>query len=77
MSAFVLDWDPLAEWFTALAAVGALIVAIWAARSWQEQLRGGSKHTVAQEVAAAARALKYAFYVARSPLIEGWKFPET
>lgn len=77
MSACAIDWGLIADWVAALAAVGTLGVAIWAARSWREQLRGGSKHTVAQEVATAARALRYAFYGARSPLIEGWEFPES
>jgi hypothetical protein len=77
VGACAIDWGLIADWVAAMAAIGTLIVAIWAARSWREQLRGGSKHTVAQEVATAARALKYAFYGARSPLIEGWEFPES
>ena len=77
MSACDVDWGFAADWVAALAAVGTLVVAAWAALSWREQLRGGSKHTVAQEVATAARALRYAFYGVRSPLIEGWEFPES
>jgi hypothetical protein len=77
VSACAVDWGLIADWVAAIAAAGTLGVAVWAARSWREQLRGGSKHTVAQEVATAARALRYAFYGARSPLIEGWEFPES
>lgn len=71
-----IDWGLVASVITALASVGVLVVAIIALRSWRNQLRGTAKHSVAQETATAARALKYAFYSARSPLIEPWEFPE-
>jgi hypothetical protein len=76
MRLFEVDWTRVPEWISAATGLGTLIVAIWAAMSWREQLRGGSKHLVAQEVATAARLLRYAFYSARSPMIEGWEFPE-
>lgn len=76
MSACEIDWGLTADLISALAAIATFGVALWAAASWREQLRGGSKHAVAQEVATAARSLSYAFYGARSPMIEGWEFPE-
>jgi len=73
----VVDWGLIADWITALTGIAVLIVAIYGLRTWREQLQGTTRHATAHEVATAARALKYAFYAARSPMIDGWEFPET
>lgn len=77
LSSCEIDWTLWPDWISALATAGTFGVAIWAAVSWRQQLRGGSKYVVSQDIATAARSLKYAFYGTRSPLIEGWEFPET
>jgi hypothetical protein len=59
----------------ALSAVATLGVAVFAFRSWREQLRGKSKYDTAAEIAEAVRLLRYHFYDARSPLYEAWEFP--
>ena len=69
------DWGNFAEWVSAAAAVATFWVADIALMSWRNQLTGASKHKVALEIATAARALKYAFYGARSPLYESSEFP--
>lgn len=69
------DLGSVAEWVTAFAAVWAALIGWQALGSWQHQLKGATKHTVAHEIATAARALRYAFYDARSPLIFAYEWP--
>lgn len=59
------EWGSIAEWTAAAAAVFTALVAWKALESWQAQLRGGTQHSVAHEIATSAVALKYAFYEAR------------
>jgi hypothetical protein len=68
----LIDWGLLANWITAIAALGALIVAVIALNTWRTQARASVVH----EVEAAAWTLRYAFYGARAPLIQGWEFPQ-
>ena len=72
-----IDWGLIADWVAALAALGTLIVAIWAARSWRGELCGGVKHTVAQEGGPAGPGFEKGFFGGGAPLIEGWEFPES
>jgi|SRR5580700_7379703 hypothetical protein len=66
-----------AEWVLAGAAIATAWIALAALVSWRKQLTGASKHAAAVELATSARALKYAFYGARSPLYEGSEFPKS
>lgn len=64
------------DWISAATSLGTLIMAGYALTTWRGQLRGSTKHAIAQETATAARALRYAFYGARSRMIDGWEFPQ-
>lgn len=68
-----IDWGLLADWITAIAATGTLVAAGFALNTWRTQARA----SVVQEALSAAWTLRYAFYGARAPLVEGWEFPET
>lgn len=67
-----IDWGLFANVVGALAAVATLVVAVIALRAW----KWPAQSAVVQEVEAAARELRYAYYDARAPLVEGWEFPE-
>jgi hypothetical protein len=70
-----LEPGNIAEWVTALAAVAAAGIAGKALRSWQDQMRGASRHAAAAEIAEAARLTKYHFYDARNPWFGAGEFP--
>jgi hypothetical protein len=72
-----VDWGLVADWITALTSAGVLYIAYVALGTWRHEVRGSAKLAASHEIVAAARALRYAFYAARSPLVEGWEFPET
>lgn len=65
----------IAEWVAALAALATAGIAGWALRSWQDQVRGTSRHTAAAEIAEAAQLTRYHFYDARNPMIFTPEFP--
>ena len=67
-----IDWGLVADWIAAVAALGTLAVAGFALNVWRTKARASIVH----EVEAAAWSLRYAFYGARSIIIEGWEFPE-
>jgi hypothetical protein len=71
-----VDWSLVPDWITALASVGVLYIAYVALGTWRHEVAGSAKLAASHEIAAAARALRYAFYAARSPLVETWEFPE-
>ena len=75
-AACVIDWGLVADWLTVALSAVTLLLAYWALNAWRAQLHGTSRHAVAQEVSTTARALRYAYYDARSPLLEPWEFPE-
>lgn len=71
-----IDWGLVADWITALTSAGVLYIAYVALGTWRHEVRGSAKLAASHEIVAAARALRYAFYGARSPLVEAWEFPE-
>jgi len=62
-----MDIGNAAEWVAALAAVVTAGIAAKALWSWQDQMRGTSRHAAAAEIAEAAQLMKYHFYDARNP----------
>lgn len=72
-----MQWGTVPDWISAVATLGTLVIAWVALSSWREQLKGASVHAVAEELAVAARSLKYAFYGARSPMFWAGEFPES
>lgn len=71
------NWGTIPDWLT-FGATALTAWAAWAALgSWREQLSGRAEHDVRLEVVTAARALRYAFYDARSPLITAAEFPDS
>ena len=72
-----MDWGLAADWITALTSAGVLFIAYLALGTWRDEVRGAAKLAASHEIMAAARALRYAFYAARSPGVDAWEFPET
>ncbi|MGZ8992578.1 MAG: hypothetical protein ACXW16_01030 [Burkholderiaceae bacterium] len=72
-----MNWGTIPDWLTFAATAVTAGVAWKALSSWKKQLEGQTQHNVAIEVASAARALRYAFYDARSPLLLASEFPES
>jgi hypothetical protein len=70
-----VDWSAIADWISAIATAITAVLAAMALTSWRAQLSGTAKHAAASELEVAARALRYAFYEARSPLYAAWEFP--
>lgn len=70
-----IDWAVIASWLSAVTGVGTLVVALVALNTWKAQLHGTTRHDVANQIATAARSLRYAFYDARSAMIVGWEWP--
>lgn len=71
-----INWGSLADWLSFLAAAATAFIALRALGSWKAQLAGQTRHAVAIEIETAARALRYAFYDARSPLLAAAEFSE-
>jgi hypothetical protein len=72
-----MQWGTIPDWLTFIATAATALVAWKALSSWKEALRGETQHRAAQEIAAAAKALQYAFYDARSPWLSADEFPES
>lgn len=68
-------WGNVAEWVAGLGALITAAIAASALRSWRSQLRATTKHTAANEIAAAASLLRYHFYDARNPLYTTDEWP--
>jgi hypothetical protein len=64
-----------AEWATAVAALGAALVALRALYMWPIQMRATTRHEAAAEIAEAAELLWYHFYDARNPFYASGEFP--
>jgi hypothetical protein len=60
---------------TALGTAVTAIVAVYAAVTWQRNLRQATKHETAANVLEQARLFRYLFYDARNPLYQGGEFP--
>jgi hypothetical protein len=67
-----IDWALWPDWITAISSLLTLVVAAIALGAWRVEARGSAAHDVIE----AAWELRYAFYGARSVLIEGWEFPD-
>jgi hypothetical protein len=74
-AALPIEWGSVAEWATTVAAFIAAGIAWVALKSWQDQMRGTSRHTAAAEALEAARLLKYHFYDARNMWWDASEFP--
>jgi len=70
-----VDWSAVADWANVSISFLTLVLGVFAVRMWRVQLRGGTKHQAAHEIAEAARMLRYAFYDARSPFFSAGEFP--
>ncbi len=74
---YQINWGSLPDWLAFLAATATAVIALKALGSWEAQLDGQTRHAVAIEIETSARALRYAFYDARSPLLVAAEFPES
>ena len=72
----LLDWGNAPEWVAALSALATAIFAWKALTVWREEMRGGSKHAAAAEIAEAASLTRYYFYEARIPMYLVDEYPE-
>lgn len=72
-----MQWGTVVDWLTFIATAATALAAWKALTSWKQQLEGQTRHSAALEVATAARALRYAFYDARSPMLFAGEFPES
>ena len=72
-----MNWGTVPDWLMFLATAATALFAWKALGSWRRQLEGQTRHSVALEIASAARALRYAFYDARSPMLWAAEYPES
>lgn len=66
------------NWADAMTAIGTAvtaIVAIYAAATWQRNMREATRHETAANVLEQARLFRYLFYDARNPLYLEGEFP--